>query len=71
MEKLWIENFRKNVKRLRAEKKLSQQKLAELSKLSISTITSIEQGSITNLTLQTVSAIGQGLSVKDPLKLLK
>ena len=50
---------------------MSQQALAEHSKLSLGTITRIEQRIIENLTLDTIEALGKGLKMSDPLDLLR
>ena len=50
---------------------MSQQALAERSRLSFGTITRIEQRVIENPTLDTIEALGKGLSMADPLDLLR
>ena len=70
MEKKWIENFGQNLKVLRKQKGYSQQRLAELSQLSVAIISKIERGALDNLTLQTIAWIGEALGQKDPLEML-
>ena len=67
----WVRNLAKNLKAKRTKLKLSQQALAERSKLSIGTITRVEQGIIENPTLDTIEALGNGLNMPDPLDLLR
>ncbi len=69
MVKSWLENLRINVKAKRNELGLSQQALAERAKVAIATISKIEQGTATNVTLDTIAALGKGLKETDPLKL--
>ena len=70
-KKDWLLNLKANLKVQRKKLDLSQQALAERSKLSMTTITRIEQGTIENLTLETIECIGKALKLKDPLILLK
>ncbi|MCY4523820.1 MAG: helix-turn-helix transcriptional regulator [Halobacteriovoraceae bacterium] len=69
-KKEWLENLAKNMKKERKILKMSQQKLAEISKLSMTTITQIEQGNIPNPTLDTIESIGRALNKSNPLFLL-
>ena len=69
MVKQWLENLKNNVKARRNELGLSQQALAEKAKLAIATITKIEQGTATNVTLDTIAALGKGLEESNPLSL--
>lgn len=52
------------VKYKREENKWSQQKLAEIAKLSIDTIRSIERGSNTNPTLYVIQQLQKALKIK-------
>ena len=69
MVKQWLENLKINAKEKRNKLGLSQQALAERAKLAIATVTKIEQGTATNVTLDTIAALGKGLEESDPLKL--
>ena len=67
----WLNNLAANLKSERKKQKLSQQKLAEISRLSLATITRIEQGNMENPTLDTIEALGRALKKSNPLELLK
>ena len=67
----WVKNLAVNVKARRSKLRMSQQALAEHSKLSLGTITRIEQRIIENPTLDTIEALGRGLKMSNPLDLLK
>ena len=67
----WLLNLAKNVKTRRKALGLSQQALAEKSRLSIATIAKIEIGSVDNPTLDTIEALGLGLNISDSLNLLR
>ena len=69
--KEWLENLAKNMKKERKRLKVSQQKLGEISKLSIATIKRIEQNDAENLTLETVEILGHAFKKSNPLDLLK
>ena len=69
LEKL-ILNFCRNVRTVRISKNLTQQRLAEISRLGINTIGEIEQERIENLRLSTITTLGKALNIT-PLKLLK
>jgi transcriptional regulator with XRE-family HTH domain len=66
----WLENLSKNVKKRRKELNMSQQTLAEIARLSLSTVTSIEQMTIENPTLDTIETLGKALQMKNGLDLL-
>ncbi len=60
----------KNIKRLRQEKKLSQDKLSKLADLSLNTVVKIELDESPNPTIETIQKIAKALevSVDDLLK---
>ena len=58
-----------NMKVIRESRKMTQKDLAYKSKLSISTITAIEQRSLQNLNLSTLTAICKALKIS-PIELL-
>lgn len=70
-KKLWLENLAKNVRKRRAELHLSQEALAARSKLSLSTITRIEQRIIENPTMDTLEALEKALKLRDGSDLLR
>lgn len=53
-----------NVKKIRAEKGLSLEKVARLADLSLSTVVKIEDGTNQNPTINSLSKIAQALEVK-------
>ena len=53
----------KNIKRLRTEKNLSQDRLSKLADLSLNTVVTIESGANENPTIDTLSKIANGLGV--------
>ena len=55
--------FGKNLKKLREERKLSQEELANLSEVSLPQITRIERGVI-NPTICTIKSLANGLELK-------
>jgi transcriptional regulator with XRE-family HTH domain len=67
----WLKNLAKNIKSLRKELGMSQQALAEKSRLSIATIAKIEISAVENPTLDTITSLGNALGLKDSLSLLK
>lgn len=60
----------KNIKRLRQEKELSQDKLSKLADLSLNTVVKIEVDESPNPTIETIQRIAKalGVSVDDLLK---
>ena len=60
----------KNIKRLRQEKELSQDKLSKLADLSLNTVVKIELDESPNPTIETIQRIAKalGVSVDDLLK---
>lgn len=68
---IWLKNLANNIKSLRKEHGLSQQALAEKSRLSIATIAKIEICAVENPTLDTIVSLGNALGLKDSLTLLK
>jgi transcriptional regulator with XRE-family HTH domain len=52
-----------NIKKLRAKKGLSLEKIARLSDLSLNTIVKIENGVNTNPTIETLTKIAKALEV--------
>ena len=53
----------KNIKRLRRQKKLSQEKVARLSDISLNTLTKIESGFTKRPAIQTIHRISKVLGV--------
>lgn len=53
----------KNIKRLRQEKELSQDKLSKLADLSLNTVVKIELDESPNPTIETIQKIAKALSV--------
>lgn len=53
----------KNIKRLRQQKKLSQEKLARLTDISLNTLTKIESGFTKRPSVQTIHKIARALGV--------
>ena len=60
----------KNIKRLRKEKGISQDRLSKLADLSLNTIVNIESGNSPNSTIETLEKIAKALEVSIE-KLLK
>ncbi len=60
----------KNIKRLRREKGISQDRLSKLADLSLNTIVNIESGNSPNPTIETLEKIAKALEVSIE-KLLK
>jgi len=54
---------RKNIKRLRQQKKLSQERLARLSDISLNTLTKLESGFTKRPSIQTIKKIADALEV--------
>ena len=52
-----------NIKKLRLQKDLSQDKLARLADIAFATLTKIESGETPNPTIETVKKIANALSV--------
>ncbi len=69
MEKI-INNLSRNIRHLRDEKKLTTQDLASDAKVSISTISEIENGRIEDFRMSTIIAIAKILDAS-PLSLLE
>ena len=53
----------KNIRKLRKEKGLSQEKLARSADISLNTLTKLESGFATKPTIQTVKKIADALAV--------
>jgi len=53
----------KNIKRLRQQKKLSQEKLARLADISLNTLTKIESGFTKRPAIQTIHRIAKALGI--------
>lgn len=53
----------KNIKRLRRQKKLSQEKLARIINISLNTLTKIESGFTKRPSIQTIKKIADALEV--------
>jgi len=58
-----MSNITKNLKKLRGDKELSQEKLARLSDVANNTIVKIEAGKNQNPTLDTLKKIAKALDV--------
>ena len=54
----------KNLKRVRQEKGISQDRLSKLSDLSLNTVVTVESGLNPNPTIETLTKIAQALDVK-------
>lgn len=53
----------KNLKRIRQEKKISQDRLSKLADLSLNTVVTVESGANSNPTIETLMKIANALSV--------
>ncbi len=53
----------KNIKRLRTEQGISQDRLSKLADLSLNTVVTIESGANENPTIDTLTKIANGLGV--------
>ena len=58
-----ISPIAKNIKKLRKQKGLSQDRLSKLADVSNNTIIKIESGGIQNTTIKTVQKIARALSI--------
>jgi len=58
-----ISPLAKNIKKLRKQKSLSQDRLSKLADVSNNTIIKIESGGIQNPTIKTVQKIARALSI--------
>lgn len=58
-----ISQIGKNVKTLRKEKNLSQDRLSKLADVSYNTVIKLESGGITNPTIETLQKIAKALNV--------
>jgi len=56
-------NIAKNIKKLRQEKGISQDRLSKLADLSLNTIVNIEAGNNLNPTIETLEKIAKALGV--------
>jgi transcriptional regulator with XRE-family HTH domain len=56
-------NIAKNIKKLRKEKGISQDRLSKLADLSLNTIVNIESGNNPNPTIETLQKIAKALGV--------
>jgi len=56
-------NIAKNIKKLRQEKGISQDRLSKLADLSLNTIVSIEAGNNSNPTIETLEKIAKALDI--------
>ncbi len=56
-------NIGKNIKKIRTEKGLTQDSLCKKVDLPYTTLTKLETGAITKLTIQTITKIAKGLDV--------
>ena len=52
-----------NIKRLRMERKISQDKLSKLADLSLNTVVTVESGANENPTIDTLTKIANGLGI--------
>lgn len=53
----------KNIKRLRTEQNLSQDRLSKLADLSLNTVVTVESGANENPTIDTLTKVAHALSV--------
>ena len=60
----------KNLKRIRQEKKISQDRLSKLADLSLNTVVTVESGANSNPTIETLMKIANalGVSIDDLIK---
>jgi len=58
-----ISQMGKNIKKLRREKSLSQDRLSKLADISYNTVIKLESGGITNPTIETLQKIAKALNV--------
>ena len=63
-------NIAKNIKKLRQEKGISQDRLSKLADLSLNTIVNVEIGNNPNPTIETIEKIAKafGVSIDELLK---
>jgi len=63
-------NIAKNIKKLRQEKGISQDRLSKLADLSLNTIVNVEVGNNPNPTIETIEKIAKafGVSIDELLK---
>ena len=54
----------KNLKKIRQEKSISQDRLSKLADLSLNTVVTVESGLNPNPTIETLTKIAQALDVK-------
>lgn len=59
-----MSNLGKNIKKLRQEKGISQDKLSKLADISLNTVVKLELDQSPNPTLETMSKIANALAVK-------
>lgn len=59
-----MSNLGKNIKKLRQEKGISQDKLSKLADISLNTVVKLELDQSPNPTLETISKIANALDVK-------
>ncbi len=52
-----------NIKKIRQEKGISQDRLSKLADLSLNTVVNVESGTNPNPTIETLSKIAKGLNV--------
>ena len=58
-----ISQIGKNIKKLRRQKGLSQDRLSKLADISYNTVIKLESGGITNPTIETLQKIAKALNV--------
>lgn len=58
-----ISNIGKNLKRIRTEKGISQDRLSKLADVALNTIVTLESGTNGNPTIETLTKVAQGLEV--------
>jgi transcriptional regulator with XRE-family HTH domain len=56
-------NISKNIKKLRKEQKLSQDRLSKIADVSYNSVIKLETGGITNPTIETLQKIAKALGV--------
>jgi len=58
-----IANIGKNLKKIRAEKGISQDRLSKFADVALNTIVTLESGTNGNPTIETLTKVAQGLGV--------
>ena len=69
MSKRYLRNLKRNLYSERKRIGLSQAQLSKESKISLSTISEIENGSVADIRLSTITALASCLDISEPLHL--